>query len=154
MAVQSAGILLYHFQDKILKVFLVHPGGPFYKYKEDGVWTIPKGEFESGEDPLAAARREFLEETGIRLQAEKFHKLQPVKMKSGKVIHAFAAEAHVNPEEISSNTFELTFSNGKKGTFPEVDRAAWFSIEEAKARIVGAQVAFLDQVTAYVNSSE
>src|SRR5688500_371812 len=107
MQKQSAGILLYHIHNEELKVFLVHPGGPFWKNKEEGAWSIPKGEFEPDEDPLSAAKREFLEETGIVLKAEHYMPLFPVKMKNGKVIHAWAAEGHVIPEEISSNTFEL-----------------------------------------------
>jgi predicted NUDIX family NTP pyrophosphohydrolase len=146
MQKQSAGILLHHLHEGSLKVFLVHPGGPFWKNKDAGAWSIPKGEFDESEDALAAARREFLEETGIALKAENYILLSPVKMKSGKVIHAWAAEGHVIPEEISSNTFELKLKDGKTATFPEVDKAAWFEIEEAKQKIIPAQAPFLDEL--------
>src|SRR5436190_9170994 len=106
MGTQSAGILLYHFDGDELKIFLVHPGGPFWKNKDDGAWTIPKGEFDDSEDALAAAKREFMEETGIPLKAEHFMPLTPVRLKSGKKIRAWAANGHIIPEEISSNTFE------------------------------------------------
>jgi len=146
MSKQSAGILLYHFHEDDLKVFLVHPGGPFWKNKEEGAWSIPKGEFDESEDALICAKREFMEETGIPLKAENFIELNPVKMKSGKTIYAWAAEGHVIPEEISSNTFELKWKNGQTQSFPEVDRASWFTIDDAKRMVVPAQVNFLDQL--------
>ena len=143
---QSAGILLYHFHEEELKVFLVHPGGPFWKNKEEGAWSIPKGEYEDSEDAFACAKREFMEETGIPLKAENYIQLNPVKMKNGKMIHAWAAEGHVIPEEISSNMFELKWKNGQTQSFPEVDKANWFNIEEAKRKIVPAQVDLLEQL--------
>jgi predicted NUDIX family NTP pyrophosphohydrolase len=146
MPKQSAGILLYHFHEDELKVFLVHPGGPFWKNKEDGAWSIPKGEFDESENAFACAKREFMEETGIPLKAENYMELNPVKMKSGKIIHAWAAEGHVIPEEISSNMFELKWKNGQTQSFPEVDKANWFSIDEAKRKIVPAQSDFLNQL--------
>jgi predicted NUDIX family NTP pyrophosphohydrolase len=138
MPKQSAGILLYHFHEGVLKIFLVHPGGPFWQNKDDGAWSIPKGEFDGTENALAAARREFMEETGIPLKAEKFQELKPVKMKSGKIIYAWAAEGHVIPEEISSNTIEVTWKNGKKQQIPEVDKAGWFTVEEAKQKMIAS----------------
>jgi len=146
MQKQSAGILLYHFHEGVLKVFLVHPGGPFWKNKDDGAWSIPKGEFDESENAFTCAKREFMEETGIALKAENFIGLNPVKMKNGKTIHAWVAEGHVIPEEISSNMFELTWKNGQTQYFPEVDKANWFTIEEAKQKIVPAQVDLLDQL--------
>jgi len=146
MPKQSAGILLYHFHEDMLKVFLVHPGGPFWKNKDEGVWSIPKGEFDEMEDAFKSAKREFMEETGIPVKAENYMELNPVKMKTGKMIYAWAAEGHVIPEEISSNEFELTWKNGQTQSFPEVDKASWFSIEEAKRKIVPAQADFLNQL--------
>jgi predicted NUDIX family NTP pyrophosphohydrolase len=143
---QSAGILLYHFHEGMPKIFLVHPGGPFWKNKDEGAWSIPKGEYDTAEEPLAAAKREFMEETGIVLKAENFMQLTPVKMQGGKIISAWAAEGHVIPEEISSNTFELTWKNGKRESFPEVDRGDWFPAEVAKRKIVPAQAAFIDEL--------
>ena len=146
MPKQSAGILLYHMHEEELKVFLVHPGGPFWKNKDDGAWSIPKGEFDESENAFQCAKREFMEETGIPLKAENYMELNPVKMKTGKTIYAWAAEGHVIPEEISSNTFELKWKNGQTQLFPEVDKANWFTIEEAKRKIVPAQVDLLDQL--------
>jgi predicted NUDIX family NTP pyrophosphohydrolase len=146
MEKQSAGILLYHFHEGTLKIFLVHPGGPFWKNKDDGAWSIPKGEFDESENAFTCAKREFMEETGIPLKAENFIELNPVKMKTGKKIYAWAAEGHVIPEEISSNMFELTWKNGQTQSFPEVDKANWFTIEDAKRKMVPAQVDLLDQL--------
>jgi predicted NUDIX family NTP pyrophosphohydrolase len=146
MPKQSAGILLYHFLQGEIKFFLVHPGGPFWKNRDEGAWSIPKGEFNDDEDALAAAKREFMEETGIPLKAENYMALSSVKMKGGKIIYAWAAEGHVIPEEISSNTFELKWKNGKTEMFPEVDRAAWFTLSEAKQKIIPAQIPFLEDV--------
>ena len=153
MPKHSAGILLYHFHEDELRIFLVHPGGPFWKNRDEGVWSIPKGEFNEDEDAMAAAKREFMEETGIPLKAEHYQELQPVKMKSGKIIYAWAAEGHVIPEEISSNTFELTWKNGKKETFPEVDRGAWLSVEEAKNKIIPVQIAFINELLFRIEKS-
>jgi predicted NUDIX family NTP pyrophosphohydrolase len=146
MPKQSAGILLYHFHENVLKVFLVHPGGPFWKNKDEGAWSIPKGEFDETEDAFKSAKREFMEETGIPLKAENFMELNPLKMKSGKTIYAWAAEGHIIPEEISSNKFELTWKNGQTESFPEVDKGNWFTIEEAKRKIVPGQAGFIDQL--------
>lgn len=146
MALQSAGILLYHVEQDTLKLFLVHPGGPFWKNKDAGAWSIPKGEFGPEEDALAAAKREFLEETGIALKAEHFIKLHPVKMKNGKVIHAWGAEGRLIPEEISSNTFEMTWKNGRKESFPEIDKGGWFTIEEAKEKVNPSQIPLIDEL--------
>jgi predicted NUDIX family NTP pyrophosphohydrolase len=146
MPKQSAGILLYHFDRNVLKVFLVHPGGPFWKNKDEGAWSIPKGEFTEEEEALSAAKREFMEETGMLLKAEHFIPLKPVKMKSGKMVFAWAAHGHVIPEEISSNTFEMEWPTGKKQTFPEVDRGAWFTTEEGRKKIIPAQLPFIEEL--------
>ncbi|HEX8335049.1 MAG TPA: NUDIX domain-containing protein [Segetibacter sp.] len=146
MMKKSAGILAFRFKED-LQVFLVHPGGPFFKNKDAGVWTIPKGELMEDEDPLDAARREFLEETGHELSG-KLIKLSPVKQKGGKVVLAWAIEKDFDENNITSNTFQIEWppKSGKMSTFPEIDKAAWFSVGEAKGKINPAQVAFIDEV--------
>jgi predicted NUDIX family NTP pyrophosphohydrolase len=128
-----------------LEVLLVHPGGPFWAKRDLGAWTIPKGELEDGEDELATARREFEEETGIPPSGP-FHPLGSVKQKGGKVVHAWAFEGDCAPETIRSNTFKVEWParSGQWREFAEVDRAEWFTLEEARARINPAQVALLD----------
>lgn len=144
---ESAGILLYRNIGK-LEVFLVHPGGPYWKGKEEGAWTVPKGEFSAGEDPLQAAKREFAEETGQLLQGDNFHALTPVRQKGGKIVYAWAVEGDINAGEIVSNTFrqEYPYKSGKWITVPEVDKAGWFSLEEARRMINPAQAALLDDL--------
>lgn len=144
---KSAGLLVYRKNAKVLQVFLVHPGGPFWKGKEEGAWSIPKGEFTEGEEPLAAAQREFTEETGQQVSGE-FFSLQPVKQKSGKLVFAWAVEGVVDEGAIVSNTFrqEYPYKSGKWITVPEVDKAAWFGMEEARRLINPAQAAFLDEL--------
>ena len=141
MPKSSAGLLLYRLP---LEVFLVHPGGPFWANKDEGSWSIPKGEFEPSEDPLAAARREFTEETGFTASGE-FKRLTPLKQKSGKIVHAWAVEFDCDPTLVRSNTFVF-----KGREFPEVDRAGWFTIEEAKQKILPGQAGFLDQLNRIV----
>jgi predicted NUDIX family NTP pyrophosphohydrolase len=136
----SAGLLLYRETNGVLEVFLVHPGGPFWAKKDEGAWSIPKGEFEPGEDPLAAARREFTEETSLPITGE-FVPLTPLKQRSGKIVHAFALRGDCDPALIKSNTF--TFQGRE---FPEVDRAGWFGLEEAKRKILPGQAGFLDEL--------
>ena len=144
---QSAGILLYRRKKKETEVFLVHPGGPFWKNKDAGSWSIPKGEFTESEDPLDAAKREFKEETGIHCEGE-FIELSPVKLKSGKVIFAWAMEKDINPDLIKSNFFEMEWppKSGKKMSFPEIDKGGWFSPAEAKLKINATQSAFIDEL--------
>jgi len=137
----SAGLLLYRYREG-LEVFLVHPGGPFWAAKDEGAWSIPKGEFEPGEEPLAAAQREFTEETGF-VAAGDFLPLTPLKQKSGKIVHAWAVQLDCDPARVRSNTF--TF---KGREFPEIDRAAWFVLAEAKKKILPGQAGFLDQLKA------
>lgn len=131
---------MYRHTSAGLEVFLVHPGGPFWTTKDDGAWSIPKGEFEAGEDPLAAARREFTEETGFSIDGE-FLPLTALKQPSGKIVHAWAVEGDCDPAGLKSNTF--TF---KGQEFPEVDRAAWFGLGEARKKILQGQVGFLDEL--------
>jgi len=147
---KSAGILLYRVKDGKPEVFLAHPGGPFWKNKDLEAWSIPKGEFDDAEEPLAAALREFEEETGKRLPGKKGIALNPVKMKSGKLIYAWAIEGDIDPATIVSNVFETEWppKSGKKQSFPEIDRAAWFSIAEAKKKVNPAQVALIEELVA------
>src|SRR4051812_36757952 len=124
---QSAGILLYHIPPQGLHVLLVHPGGPFWRNKDDGAWSIPKGEYGEGEDSLSAAKREFREEIGVDLPAGDYTPLMPVKTKSGKVISAWCINAFLQVDQIQSNEFEIEWPprSGKKVRFPEVDKADW-----------------------------
>lgn len=145
MAKKSAGLLLYRFQNQSLEVLLVHPGGPFWKNKERGAWSIPKGEIEENEEPLKAAARETKEETGISVDISNPIFLNPVKQKSGKIIYAWANEANFEIEEIKSNLFEMEWppKSGKKAFFPEVDKAAWLNLHDAKKKIVSGQLPLL-----------
>jgi predicted NUDIX family NTP pyrophosphohydrolase len=147
----SAGILLYRRHPDGLQVFLVHPGGPFWRNKDEGAWTIPKGEVGPGEDYLAAAVREFAEETGTTLTGN-FVPLKHVTQKGGKVVHAWAIEGDLDPATIQSNTFEMEWppKSGKRATFPEVDRAAFFDLATARKKINAAQVGLLEELDATV----
>lgn len=144
---QSAGLLLYRRNKNILEVFLVHPGGPFWENKDEGAWSIPKGEFEEHEEPLQAAIREFSEETG-KVVSGKFLKLNPVKQKSGKNVLAWALETNIDATHIESNNFKIEWPphSGKFQNFPEVDRGEWFLINEAKKKINAAQVSLLREL--------
>ena len=148
---QSAGILLYRLIHNKPEFFLVHPGGPFFKNKDLGAWSIPKGEFEDGEDPLIAARREFEEETGQAIDGD-FIPLKSVKLKSGKIVYAWAIEKDIDPKVLLSNTIQLEWppKSGKKIEIPEVDKGEWFSIDEAKEKINPAQVDLLNQLINYI----
>ena len=130
-----------------LEVLLAHPGGPLWARKDLGAWTIPKGEYNDAEEPLVAAQREFMEETGF-LPAAPFLSLSAIKQKSGKVVSAWAFEGDCDPSELRSNTFQLEWpkGSGQMREWPEVDRAAWFSIEEARERILPAQQPLLDRL--------
>jgi predicted NUDIX family NTP pyrophosphohydrolase len=144
---KSAGILLYRIKNKETEVFLVHPGGPFWKGKETGAWSIPKGEFTDEEDPLTAAQREFREETGQTVTG-RFMELKPIQQKAGKLVYAWAVEGDIDSENIVSNTFkqEWPYKSGKWISVPEVDKAAWFSAEEARVKMNAAQVALIDEL--------
>jgi len=147
MVKKSAGILLYRFNKKSLEVFLIHPGGPFWKNKDLGAWAIPKGEFSDDENALTAAKREFKEETGFAAP-EKFIELTPLKQKSGKIIFCWAAEGNIDAKKIHSNLFEMEWppNSGKKQKFPEADRGDWFSIKMAKEKIIPGQLKFIEEL--------
>lgn len=149
MPKQSAGLLLYRESRGAIEVLLVHPGGPFWARKDDGAWSIPKGEFDGDEEPLAAARREFAEETGTAIDGE-FIAVAPVRLPSGKIVHAWAVRADFDPARLRSNTFSMQWppKSGRLREFPEVDRAAWFSLEQARAKIQPGQLPLLDQLAA------
>jgi len=138
---------MYRKCDGALEFLLAHPGGPFFKGKEAGAWTIPKGEIEEGEDPLAAAKREFEEELGLK-PGGTFLELTPVKQKGGKIVRAWAVEGDCNPLQIKSNTFTIEWPprSGHTSEFPEVDKAAFFSLEEAKQKINPAQIPLLEEL--------
>jgi predicted NUDIX family NTP pyrophosphohydrolase len=139
----SAGILAFR-RKPALEVLLAHPGGPFWAKKDDGVWTIPKGLIDPGEDLAAAARREFTEETNLTAEGELIA-LAPVNQKSGKVVHAFAVEADLQLSAFASNTFELEWppKSGKRQSFPEIDRIAYFALPAARAKIIAYQLPLL-----------
>jgi len=143
----SAGLLVYRFREGRLEVFLVHPGGPFWAKKDLGAWSIPKGELSGTEEPLAAAIREFQEETGFPITGE-FRELLPRKQPGGKTVLAWAVEGDLDAGQIRSNTFLLEWprGSGRRKEFPEVDRAEWFGIPEAKRRILAGQAGFLDDL--------
>jgi predicted NUDIX family NTP pyrophosphohydrolase len=150
----SAGILLHRLRDGALEVFLVHPGGPFWRGKDAGAWSIPKGEPEAeGVDALATARREFEEETGSRVDGE-FVALKPLKQKSGKLVLAWALRGDIDAASVRSNTFSMEWPphSGKQQEFPEVDRGAWFTIATAREKILPGQRGFLDQLQEYLDS--
>ncbi len=154
----SAGLLLYRFKKKEPEFFLVHPGGPFWKNKDIGSWSIPKGEVEENEDYLAAAIRETKEETGISIDIspEKFIPLAKVKQNPGKIIYAWAAEGNFEAEHIKSNLFEMEWppKTGKKQSFPEVDKADWFGFEEARKKILQGQTPLLEKLLSKLTGKE
>ena len=152
-AKSSAAILPYRFVGDRLEVFLVHPGGPFWIKKDLGAWSLAKGEFEPPEDPLEAAKREFTEETGFEVTGA-LTPLTPRKQPSGKTVHAWAVEAVYDPEQVRSNTFQLEWprGSGRQREFPEIDRAAWFDIDEARRRLLPGHVPFLDELMALTRS--
>jgi predicted NUDIX family NTP pyrophosphohydrolase len=145
---RSAGILLYRIRDGEPEVLLVHPGGPFWARKDAGAWSIPKGEHSEVEDPQAAALREFEEETGTAVTPTALADLGAARLKSGKQVAAWAVEGDLDADAITSNTFELEWPprSGRKQAFPEVDRAGWFSLEDAREKLNPAQGAFLDRL--------
>jgi predicted NUDIX family NTP pyrophosphohydrolase len=150
---QAAGILPYKKTNGQLLFFLVHPGGPFWKNKELGAWSIAKGEFDDTEIAFNAAIREFEEETGKRLAGD-FMELAPVKLKSGKIIYAWAIQCDLDASAVTSNTFETEWppKSGNRQTFPEVDKAAWFDAETAIEKIHPAQAGFIAQLVAKIQS--
>ena len=147
---RSAGLLLYRFKNEIPEFFLVHPGGPFWKNKDIGSWSIPKGEIEENEDHLKAAIRETEEETGISINCplEKFERLTEIKQNPHKLICAWAAEADFEATTVKSNLFEIEWppKSGKKQSFPEVDKAGWFSFEEAAKKILRVKLPLIEEL--------
>jgi predicted NUDIX family NTP pyrophosphohydrolase len=145
---RSAGILLFRRGSGGVEVLLVHPGGPFWSRRDEAAWSIPKGECADGEDPMAAARREFEEETGTAPPPGALVELGEVRQRSGKRVTAWAAEGDLDPAAVVSNTFVLEWPprSGRMQEYPEVDRAAWFGAEEARRRLVPAQAAFVDRL--------
>jgi predicted NUDIX family NTP pyrophosphohydrolase len=152
---QSAALLVYRRRRGRLEVFLVHPGGPFWAKKDAGAWSIPKGEFTAGEDILAAARREFLEEVGQAPDGD-FVALAPARQPSRKVIHTWAVEGDVDEGAITSNLFEMEWppKSGRRAQFPEVDRGRWFALDEAKQRIQSGQVPILEELARKVEEKQ
>ncbi len=144
---KSAGILLYRIKNGELQFFIVHPGGPFWKDKDAGAWSIPKGEFEEDENPLEAAIREFKEETGKEIKGD-FILLLPIKQKAGKIVYAWAVEGDIDAEDIQSNKFKVQWppKSGKWQAYPEADKAGWFNLEHASEKINAAQSAFLHEL--------
>ena len=147
-APRSAGILLYRRRGGELQVLLVHPGGPFWARRDEGVWSIPKGEYGPPEDPLAAARREFEEELGTAPPGEPAHDLGEIRQRAGKLVHAFGLEGDLDATAIISNTVEIVWPprSGRALTIPEVDRAQWFALGQAREKIVPAQAELLDRL--------
>jgi len=153
MPKESAGLLLFRRRAGDLEVFLVHPGGPFWAKKDRAAWSIPKGEFGSGEEPLAAAKREFAEETGFTLGGA-YRALGSHKQPGGKTVHAWALEADCDPAAIRSNTFTMEWPprSGRQQEFPEIDRAAWFPLAAAREKVHQGQVAVLDALARIVGT--
>jgi predicted NUDIX family NTP pyrophosphohydrolase len=145
---RSAGILLYRIREGEPEVLIVHPGGPFWARRDEGAWSIPKGEHSDDEDAQACALREFEEETGTRLPADALADLGSARLKSGKLVAAWAVEGDLDADAIASNTFELEWPprSGRTQAFPEVDRAGWFDLDTAREKLNPAQGAFLDRL--------
>lgn len=154
MAKQSAGLLLFRRREDGIEVLLVHPGGPYWANKDAAAWSIPKGEFGADEDPLEAARREFVEETGFSPDGEAIP-LAIVRQSSGKIIYAWAMEAEFDPENLKSNMFRLAWPShsNRMQEFPEVDRAAWFPLDSATGRIHKGQKPLLMELKAKLTKS-
>ncbi len=148
----SAGLLLHRTRDGALEVLLAHPGGPFWAKRDEGAWSIPKGELDEGEDPLAGARREFAEELGAAPPDGEPLALGEVRLKSRKRVVAWALEGDFDPAALRSNTFEMEWPprSGRLQAFPEVDRVAWFDVETARAKLLPAQVPLLEALVAAV----
>ena len=151
MALHSAGILLFRYKNDKLEVMLVHPGGPFWARKDEAAWSIPKGLFDETENALDAARREFNEETGLEVDG-KFIELGEVKQPSGKIVHAWALKKDLDVTRIESNSFTMEWpkNSGKIREYPEVDRAGWFDLDQARKKILKGQLALLDRLAAVV----
>ena len=155
MSKLSAGILLFKMTADNIRVLIAHPGGPFWTKKDLGAWSVPKGEYADGEDPHEAALREFLEELGSPAPAGRSIDLGEIKQSSGKRIRVWAVEGDLDPSSIVSNTFEIEWPprSGKRAEFPEVDRAAWEAVANARLKLVKGQVAFLDRLMESLRST-
>ncbi len=155
MAKQSAGILVYRRKNNVIEVLLVHPGGPFFAKKDDGVWSVPKGEFLEGEDAQQAASREFKEETGTSVPAGKQAEIGSVKLSGGKTVYAWAVEGDLDSSKIKSNNFSLEWPprSGKQQEFPEIDRAGWFTLAQAARELNKNQVPFLERLAVLLNAA-
>ncbi|ACH39821.1 NUDIX hydrolase, type 5 [Citrifermentans bemidjiense Bem] len=150
---KSAGLVMYRFKDEQLELFLVHPGGPFWAGKDEGAWSIPKGEYLPGEDPFEVARREFLEETGLVAEGE-FLELSEIRQPGGKKVKAWAFAGDCDPSAITSNTFSLEWPprSGRFAEFPEVDRAGWFESGAARVKILKGQLPLIEELCLLINS--
>jgi len=153
MARISAGLLMYRFRNGILQMLLAHPGGPFFKKKDEGAWTIPKGEIEPGEDLLVAAKREFAEEIGVT-PVGTFIELAPITQKGGKIVHAWAFEGDCDPTKAVSNTYTMEWppKSGRQLEFPEIDRAEFFDVTTAKRKIKARQDALIEELEQILKS--
>lgn len=149
MTAVSAGVLLYRRDGGGLSLLLVHPGGPFWKNRDDGAWSIPKGELAPGEEPVAAARREFREELGVAFEGS-LAPLGSLRQRGGKIVHGFTGEGSFDVGSLRSETFELEWPprSGRMASFPEVDRAAWFDAQAARTKLLAAQAVFVDRLEA------
>ena len=149
MSKVSAGLLMYRVRGGNLEFLLAHPGGPFWKDRDAGAWTIPKGEIQPGEEPLAAAQREFEEEVGFKPQG-RFIELTPIRQRSGKLVHAWGFEGDCDPSRVHSNVFKMEWPphSGRFEECPEVDRAGFFDLEEARKKINPAQMPLLEEMAA------
>lgn len=150
MPKRSAGVLVYRARDGVVEVLIAHPGGPFWARKDDGAWSIPKGEYAEGEDPWAAAQREFAEELGLSVPPGARLDLGELKQSGGKVVSAFAVGADLDVTDARGNTFELEWpkGSGRLREYPEVDRVGWFSVTEARVKLLKGQLGFLDRLMA------
>ena len=150
MSKRSAGIILYRHGAGGTQFLLVHPGGPYWRGKDAGAWSIPKGEYDEGEDPLAAALRELEEELGLARPDGDPIPLTPIRQKAGKEVRAWGLEGALDPEDIRSNTFTIEWPprSGRMQSFPEIDRAAWLTLEQARSRINAAQLPLLEELAA------
>jgi predicted NUDIX family NTP pyrophosphohydrolase len=148
MPKHSAGVLVYRTRDGVVEVLIAHPGGPFWARKDEGAWSIPKGEYADGEDPWAAAQREFFEELALPVPTGPRIDLGSLKQPSGKVVTAFAVEGDLDVTHARSNTFEMEWprGSGKMREFPEVDRVGWFAVAQARTKLLQGQRAFLDRL--------
>jgi predicted NUDIX family NTP pyrophosphohydrolase len=147
----SAGLLLYRVRDGVVEVLIAHPGGPFWARKDDGAWSIPKGEYDDGDDPWLAAQREFSEELGLPIPSGPRIDFGSLKQPSGKLVTAFAVGADLDITEARSNTFELEWpkGSGRMREFPEVDRVGWFPVGQARDKLLKGQRPFLDRLMAH-----